>query len=80
MHEDARVAYARSSRRTMAPVSRNSKASARLVLPLLFGLQTAVIVCDNASVCGFAPKAQKPWISTFLLEFSHFPPRGLDLG
>src|SRR4249920_1057973 len=56
------------SRRTIAPVSRNSKASARLVLPWLLAPQTAAIGEENTSVCGLAPKARKPWISILLIR------------
>src|SRR2546426_1385900 len=63
-----------SSRRTIAPVSRNSKASARLVLPWLLAPQTAAIGDENTSVCGLAPKARKPWISILLIRVAGMRP------
>ena len=46
---------AKSSRRTSRPVSRNSKASARLDLPLLFGPQTTAVSAGRLRVCGAGP-------------------------
>ena len=49
-----------SSRRAIRPVRRNSTASARLVLPVLFDPQTTAISAGRLSVCSAAPYARNP--------------------